>query len=215
MKIWKRTAFAGILGAMLLSGCAMNVSTIEPDMRAFTLENKPSATATVFIREVKDKRVFAENGRAYMPTWSNDGTHEEARAVGRKRNSFGMAEGGLVLPEGMPATEVVKKALSQALIDDGYKVVQNPSEVTDQTRVLDVDMDQFWCWVQMGFWALALNGDISAQVRPEGEEPVTVQSHVMRRSIAATDGGWLNVLNDAIHEFYLNAKDKFRDSFKK
>ena len=198
MKIWKRTAFAGIFGAMLLSGCAMNVSTIEPDLRAFTLENKPSATATVFIREVKDKRVFAENGRAYMPTWSNDGTHEEARAVGRKRNSFGRAEGGLVLPEGMPATEVFKKALAQALVDDGYKVVKDPSEVTDQTRVLDVNMDQFWCWAQLGTWTFSLHGDVVAKVRSGEEEPLTVQSHAVRRTIAATDGGWLNVLNDAI-----------------
>ena len=211
MKFSTVTALAGILAALMLSGCATSVSTLDPDLSAFTLQNNEAATKTAYIRSVKDKRVFAENAPANMPTWSNDGSHEEARAVGRKRTGFGRASGGLVLPEGQTAAGVVKSALSQALIDNGYKVIDDKDQVTEETRVLDVDMDQFWNWIQMGFWTLAVNGDMKAKVQSAGQqEPVTVEAHVTRRSVAVTDNSWLRVLNETIQKFYQDARDKLK-----
>lgn len=79
MKI--RYVLAGLLlPVMFLSGCATNVSTLEPDLSMCAGQNNATETAqTVFIKNVTDERVFAANARADMPTWSNDGSYEEER----------------------------------------------------------------------------------------------------------------------------------------
>lgn len=196
---------------LLLSGCATNVSTLEPDLSAFPGKSDPAAIKTAYIKSVVDARVFNDNApQAYMPTWSNDGTQEEARAVGRKRNTFGKAMGGIVFPENMPATSVVKTTLTQALIDNGYRVIETEAEVTPETKVIDVRMNQFWSWMNPGFWQLTLTCDIKTDVTQKNAEPLILEGEYHEGFQAATESNWLTVINQAIRNFYEDAKAKLK-----
>lgn len=210
MKI--RYILAGLLlPVMFLSGCATNVSTLEPDLSMCAGQNNATETAqTVFIKNVTDERVFAANARADMPTWSNDGSYEEERAIGRKRNGFGKAMGGLVLPEGMPATSVVKEVLTQAFSDNGYRVVKQETEVTDETRVVNVKMPKFWSWMTPGFWQIHLSSNIEADVSGFNKEAVKIKGRYTEGFQTGVESNWLTVLNQAIKNFYEDAKAKLK-----
>lgn len=204
--------FAGaVFPALFLAGCATNVSTLTPDLSMCQGNNNPDAIKSVYIKSVTDGREFSDNARqAYMPTWSNDGSYEEARAIGRKRNGFGKAMGGLVLPEGMPATTVVKQTLTQAFVDNGYKVVENEADVTNETKVVNVKMPTFWSWMNPGFWNIRLTTDIEADVSGYQEEIVRVKGKYGEGFQLGTESNWLNVLNQAIRKFYEDAKSKLK-----
>lgn len=200
-----------VVPVFFLAGCATNVSTLTPDLSMCRGNNNPESTKSVYIKSVTDGREFSDKARqAYMPTWSNDGSYEEARAVGRKRNGFGKAMGGLVLPEGMPATAVVKQTLTQALVDNGYKVVEKESDVTSDTKVLDVKMPTFWSWMNPGFWNIRLTTDIEAEVSGYQEETVRVKGKYGEGFQLGTESNWLEVLNAAIRKFYEDAKNKLK-----
>lgn len=199
------------VAVLLLSGCATNVSTLEPDLAAYPAKSDSAAVKSAYIKNVTDGRIFSENApQADMPTWSNDGTHEEARAVGRKRNSYGKAMGGIVFPEHMPVTSVVKTTLTQALIENGYRVVETDSEVTPDTKILEVRVNKFWSWMNPGFWQIKLSCDIEANVSPKDAEQVTVVGEYHEGFQTGTESNWLSVINRAIHNFYEDAKTKLK-----
>ena len=79
------------------------------------------------------------------------------------------------MPEGMPATSVVKEVLTQAFSDNGYRVVKQETEVTDETRVVNVKMPKFWSWMTPGFWQIHLSSNIEADVSGFNKEAVKIK----------------------------------------
>ena len=201
-----------VVPVALLSGCATNVSTLNPDLSMCTeINNNPSSDTSVFIQSVSDERVFAENApSADMPTWSNDGTHEEDRAIGRKRNGFGMALGGIVLPQGITATSIVERALSQAFKDNGYYVIKNAAEVNNNTKIIDIKMTQYWSWMNPGAFTITLTSDIKADVTGYSSEPVNVHGNYSENFAFGTESSWLKVINQAIKNFLEDARNKLK-----
>lgn len=201
------------VATLALTGCVTNVSTLSPDTKFVDAAQKEKAelsTKTAFIRKVVDERKFRTNAAPDKPTWSNDGSHEEGRAIGRKRNSFGKALGGFVLPAGFTAADVVRKTLGEVLTANGYKVLGSEGDVKPETKVIDVDMTQFWMWMNPGFWQLTLSADINSTVRQEGAEPVNVKGEYHEGFQVGTDSNYLTVLNTALRTFYEDAVEKLK-----
>lgn len=199
-----------VVSVMLLSGCATSISTLDPDLSAYPGKSDPAAEKTVYIKTVEDMRLFADNADTpEEPTWAN-GSQEEARAIGRKRNVYGKALGGLVLPEGMPATSVIKTTLTQALIENGYKVVESESEVAQDTKVFDVRMNKFWSWVNVGFWSIKLSSNIEAVLVDNNMQTVRVEGNYAEHFQTGSESNWLKVLNQTIKNFFIDAKTKLK-----
>ena len=200
------------VSVILLTGCAASVSTIEPDLSAYSARSDVAAAKTAFIRTVNDRRVFSANASSPdQPTWSNDGTKEEARAIGRKRHGYGMAMGGLVLPQGMTAAGVVKKTLTQALIENGYKVVESEAEVTPGTYVIDVEMNKFWSWMNPGLLGFTLSANVGADVADKNARTVHIEGRYSEGGFQTfMDSNWLKVLNQALKNFFEDAKAKLK-----
>lgn len=113
--------------------------------------------------------------------------------------------GGLMLPEGQKVTDLVKASVAQALAANGYRVLDSEADVSSDTKVLSVDMNQFWLTTKPK-WNLKMSVEIGAQIRSEDGKAVTVETEYVRGASGPKDGAFLNAINGALEWFIEKAK---------
>src|SRR6185312_1795639 len=210
-----RTLGFPLLLAISLSACALGRSTVDikPPGNVAT-----SGTAFAKIVKVEDLRVFeAAPSDAGTPSLENADEMTDkkitARAVARKRNSYGGALGDVVLPEGQTVADLVRSAAKRALQERGYTVVEEGSTQYATALPLNIQIVGFWTWVAPGFWTvnlefksiLKLDGDALV-----GATPPPVESHLKDFPMAVTDGTWTNMVQRGIDD----VSDRIRDAIK-
>jgi hypothetical protein len=114
-----------ILFCVLLTGCATTRGSL--DVRVPVLEN-PSSELAFRIPEVIDARRFeAKPPDPSIPSLKNSNEINDpkitSRAIARKRNSYGMAMGDILLPEGHTVSGVTSDAIVRAFRLAGYRVL--------------------------------------------------------------------------------------------
>jgi len=191
----------------ILQGCATSRSEIK-------LESTPTAQATVpaptkgkvVIRNIKDSRIFEQApGDPSIPSLGFEGAAQatadiKARAIGRKRNTFGKALGDILLENGQTVENVIRENLATALRESGYQVVTNGAEAN--ALVLDADIKQFWSWFQPGFWAITLHSKIETTLNTSNNTtPITISVHAEESGLAATDSAWLEITNKGLEAY--------------
>jgi len=206
-----RVAAIGILAATapLLAGCATNRSEILPANPVTALAAKPpTKDRAILIRSVRDERVFAEQSKdPNVPTLGFEGAAHasadvKARAIGRKRNTFGQPMGDILLERSATVADVVRENLSAAFSEAGYKVTTNTADAGERPLVVDVRVKQFWEWFEPGFWALTLHVNIETNLEgPDLHEPIVVGVAAKHSYQAASDDSWLEVLEEALKEY--------------
>lgn len=120
----KDFARVGVLFAVLvMTGCATSRSEIR--LTAAPPPGKAAAGSEVVIRSIEDLRVF-EEAPAHPGTpslgWGGAGAAPadiKARAIGRKRNTYGKALGDVLLEPGDSVIAVVRQNLAAALSSSG------------------------------------------------------------------------------------------------
>lgn len=195
MKIILKIAFAALFAASL-SACALDRSTITLDQAKVDIPAGSKLTPV--------KIVNVTDGRYFDPAPPNPDTPSlakedigntalKARAIGRKRNGYGMALGDVVLPEGTTVSGVVRTAVANGFKLAGYRVVEAGDPDFDKAAPVDVRVDKFWCWVQMGFWSLKVHNasEVDLTGVPGAAQPkLTVQGGVADKSMAVTESRW-------------------------
>lgn len=163
---------------------------------------------TAYIREVTDLRVFpkvkTQEGTKPWPLTDD----EKARALGRKSVGLPGASqpaGGLILPEGQKVTDLVKASVAQALAANGYRVLDSEADVSSDTKVLSVDMNQFWLTTKPK-WNLKITVDIGAQIQSEEGKRVLVETQYVRRTGVPGDSPFVKTINGALERFIEKAK---------
>ncbi|WP_157719145.1 hypothetical protein [Halopseudomonas salegens] len=84
---------------------------------------------SVYIASVVDNRVFEEAPRdPPVPSLGFEGASAatdaiKARAIGRKRDSYGKALGDILLPEGQSVEQLIRLHATTAFNDTGWQVV--------------------------------------------------------------------------------------------
>jgi hypothetical protein len=162
---------------------------------------QPSANDFVKLTEIRDVRRFeADARRPSVPSLQDAAEIKDSsltsRALGRKRDAFGGAAGDILLPEGRTVQQVVREAMTKAVGELGYLVVDKQSPEFDQALPLQVDIEQFWGWIT-GLWApsfefegilllksQALIGGAEVRVRGYFEGPAWDAHDVMQLGIA-------------------------------
>lgn len=162
-----RLAIAALVLSWLMTGCsgAPVVEVVLQDMalrRPGTLDVRiayaqPSANDFVKLTEIRDVRRFeADPRRPSVPSMQDAAETKDSsitsRALGRKRDPFGGAAGDILLPEGRTVQQVVREAMTRAVGELGYLVVDKQSPEFDKALPLQVDIEQFWGWFS-GLWA--------------------------------------------------------------
>ena len=201
----------GMLGAtvVLLAGCATNRSEILPANPMTALATKPPTKGrTILIRSVSDDRVFAEQSKdPSVPTLGSGGAAHatgevKARAIGRKRNTFGQPMGDILLERSATVADIVQENVTAALTEAGYKVTTNTADAGERPLVVDVRVKQFWEWFEPGFWALTLHVNIETNLEGLDLREALVANVSTKHSYqAASDDSWLEVLEEGLREY--------------
>ena len=191
--------------AAILGGCATSRSEIKIASPAATSVPPPSTSArTVVIRSIKDDRIFEQAPKvANVPSLGFEGSAQaadevKARAIGRKRNTFGKALGDVLLENGQSVVGLVRESLTAAFQQSGFRVAAEGT-AGSAPLLIDVRIKQFWAWVQPGFWAITLNTNIETDLNISGAPAtVNVSVHVEDSRQFVTDGAWLEIAEKAL-----------------
>ncbi|MDH3233729.1 MAG: flagellar biosynthesis protein [Alphaproteobacteria bacterium] len=191
---------------VLLGGCAVNRSEINVGVD----KSQPAAAATVPVKlvNVTDKRRFELNPRRpSIPSLKNGEINDSKitkRAIARKRNSYGMAMGDVLLPPGRTVEDLAREALVKALNEAGYRVLKPSDPGYQAAPALSADIHEFWSWVTPGFTEIAM--EFKADVRLIGDWPAAVDKRTVRgyarvTGFAGTESMWQETINKGIDNF--------------
>ena len=213
MLLFRTASFALALTAGLLGGCATSRSELSiatpASATAPRLANPNAPTAVV--RVVKDARMFEQKpSEPSTPSLGFEGSDKatfeiKQRAVGRKRNSFGMALGDVLLQQGQSVEGLVRDSITEALRESGYNVVAGGA-VTTPSMEISADIKKFWSWVQPGFVAITVKSEIAVDLTVSsktGVTPVSVSVEDPRQFV--TDSAWLEAIQKALAAFRAQA----------
>jgi len=219
-KTTRLLAMALVAASAILGGCATSRSEVKIASPAAT-PGEPQAASngrTVVIRSVKDERTFEQAPtNPGTPSLGFEGAGKasddiKARAIGRKRNSFGQAMGDVLLQPGQTVQALVRDNLAAAFQRAGYRVVPDASGATNPILV-DVRIKQFWSWLQPGFWALTLNANVETTMQLSGSgTPVTVNVHATDSRQIATENVWIEIVEKALAQYRTDAASKLGGS---
>jgi hypothetical protein len=204
-----------VLGLIFgLSACATSRSAIGIDLPKEA--NKTTGMA-VKITTVADARNFATNPDD--PTQPSLGDPDDianaqltARAIGRKRNTYGQALGDVVLPEGQTVAGVVTGITRRALEEAGYRVVDAGSPDYAKAAAVAVKVDQFWGWSRPGFWSITMSFEgkvaLDSDLVTNPAEPVTVHAEIHPQM--GTEDNWKEVIQMGATQLIAKMKERLK-----
>lgn len=204
-----------IAAVLLLEGCATSRSEIRLGGPPAAAARAPDANApTVLIRTVKDERVFEQApDEPSTPSLGFEGAANatadaKARAIGRKRNTFGKALGDVLLQEGQTVAGVVRENLAAAFVDAGFKL-RDEKSAEPPALTVDVHVRKFWSWIQPGFWAITVHAEIATDLDlSTAASPTPVTVHVEDARQLVTESAWMETLGKALLAYRQAATQK-------
>jgi len=188
--------------ASILTGCAVGRDTVDVSAPHAT---NPASGKLVRIDSVADKRQFQTTPTspevASLDPDEDTGSAVMARAIGRKRGSFGKGLGDVVLPEGKTVSGLVETAVASGFQEAGYVVVKKGDPGFDSASAVSAEVIDFWAWFQPGFWAvttnhkseLKLTGDVGGF---RGEQ--TIMTRVSESKQIVTAGDWREIVEKGL-----------------
>ncbi|MGO4304226.1 flagellar biosynthesis protein [Cupriavidus sp. RAF12] len=200
MLIARLLAYAA--AASIVAGCAVGRDTIDvPAPHG----NNPASGKLVRIESVLDKREFqAAPPSADIASLDPDedtGEGSKARAIGRKRNTYGKALGDVVLPEGKTVSGLVEGAITTAFQQSGYVVVHKGEEGYDRASPVSAQVTDFWAWFAPGFWSVSTNHKSEVQITGNvgalsGEK--IIKTRVSESKQVVTSSDWREIVEKGL-----------------
>jgi uncharacterized lipoprotein YajG len=204
------------ISVLFLSGCATSRSVIEVPLPA-SGEVSKSNGKEIFINSVTDQRVFEVKPREpSTPSLDPDekqGDDIQLRAIARKRNSYGMGLGDILLPEGKTVESLMSTVVRQAFVENGYNVLSKKEQITDNTYIVDVQINKLWSWMNPGFWAITLSSEIATDVTikyKDSSDKKTISIKASDNFQTGVEGNWLEVMQSALKLYITELKVKFK-----
>jgi len=202
-----------------LAGCVTSRSEIKlpgPTIVA------PATTATsaqhvVVIGKITDERVFEDGSDdPSTPSLGFGGAGKatddiKARAVARKRNTYGMALGDVVLQPGQTVESVIRENLAAAFQQAGYQV-KDEGDAGPSPLVVDVHIKKFWSWFTPGFWAITLENEISTDLVLNGVAVPMVSAHVEEKHAVTTDKDWIEIVDKGLDAYRAEVSHRMQGS---
>jgi uncharacterized lipoprotein YajG len=209
MRLHPACKLALLLLCTTLVGCATSRSELKlTDPTADAPAPAVRKAQTVLIRAVTDQRVFEQAPKdPSIPSLGFEGAAQataevKARAIGRKRNTFGAALGDVLLENGQTVTGVVRDSLAAGLRQAGYRVTSNAAEAGPSPLVMDVAVKEFWAWFNPGFWSITLSTRITTDLVIQGGPPsMTVNVLAQDSRQAAFESAWIEIVDKALKEY--------------
>jgi hypothetical protein len=196
---------------LLMTGCAATHSTFD-----VPIPQAQSTSANGFIKltEVRDVRRFEAAPRnPSIPSLQNAAEIEDraitSRAIARKRGGFGAALADILLPEGRTVEQLVREAVTKAVNENGYTVVDERSPEFGNALPLQIDIQQFWAWFTPGFFLLSVEFEGILVLKGEaliGSAERQVRAYGIVKGMVATDNEWQEVMRLGIADLIETVK---------
>lgn len=204
----------GLSCLLLLGGCATSRSVVDIALPAAGAAPHQSGKE-VMISSVSDRRQFETNPPSPSVPSLDPGEDQsdatKARAVGRKRNTFGKALGDILLKEGQTVETLTAASIRQAFTEKGYKVIERKEQATGNTLFVDATVDKFWSWMNPGFASITLSTEIATNlsIKAGGNGKTTVVAVKASDGFqTGMEGNWVEVINKALRAYVDELKAK-------
>jgi hypothetical protein len=201
-----------IFFVFILSSCATNRSVLNIDPNNNVLSTPLYKFA--IIRSVTDAREFMDKPPTPdIPSLGQGGISKhsaelQARAIGRKRNGYGKALGDVFLDEKNSVQNLVNNTLTNVLNKYGYKTYDINSNYPPGTIFIDVTINKFWSWIDIGFWSIGIEAEIDTNVNITYDDNRTrsISARTSNRVMAATDSAWKETIDLILQSYEKNAE---------
>lgn len=186
-----------------LSACAVTRSEVAIPSQS---SPQPEMGAAVALLPPVDARHFEAAPKIPSipslkePAQIND-TEITARAVGRKRNGYGMAMGDVLLTPPQTASTLVGDAVKAGLRDSGYRVVEPNDPAFASAPKISVRINEFWTWITPGFGSIKLDNVTKLTIEgslPALSSPQDVEVHEQKGYFAITESAWAPFIDVAL-----------------
>ena len=212
MNMQRYGAIALLLGSAILGGCATSRSEVKLAAPEAGVSVPVTKQRAVVIQSVRDERIFMEKpGDPSTPSLGGEGATAataatKARAIGRKRNTYGQALGDVLLQEGQTVTGVVRDNLAAAFRQAGYRVAPDSASAGPQPLLVDVRIRKFWSWLQPGFWAITVHSQIETDLQVSGSgTTTTVMVSARDPQQFVSDSVWIASVEKALANYRAEA----------
>jgi len=210
-----------VAAVVLLAGCATSRSVLDlsPGVPQDVQSTATADGKAVYIDAVRDSRKFQERPSSpSIPSLDPSEASSDSiklRAIGRKRNTYGKALGDILLQDGTTVESLTSSAIRRAFVESGYQVLDSSSQVAPGVYVVDADIDQFWTWMNPGFWAITISSEISTSLNiNEGakKQQLAVQVRSSDNFQVGTEGNYIKVITGALNLYVEELKRKLKSS---
>ncbi|HPO13713.1 MAG TPA: hypothetical protein PLI09_09725 [Candidatus Hydrogenedentes bacterium] len=179
-----------------------------------SVENLPSGNVIAIVRVTDNRKFELAPRNPSVPSLRGREVEDKmitSRAIARKRNSYGMAMGDILLPEGRTVENVVREALTKAFREAGYSVLDSTSAPNASAMPVEADIEQFWSWFTPGFATISV--EFEARVKIKGNiQPFTngetVRGYVKHHAAAAGTRQWQNAFDTGVAAFIDEVKKR-------
>jgi len=199
-----------------LTSCATNRSVLivtPEDTLPSTVLDK-----SAIIRSITDARQFMDKPPTPdIPSLGQGGvlkhsTELRSRAIGRKRNGYGKALGDVFLEDNNSVQNLVINTLTNVLNNYGYKIHDINLTYPPDTIFIDITINKFWSWIDIGFWSIGIDAEIDTDVSITYDDNKTksISARTSNRVMAATDSAWKETIDLALQNYKKNAEKELK-----
>ena len=190
-----------------LTGCATSRSELDIAVPVSTTTALTSAKS-VYVEAVADIRQYETKPKEpNIPSLDPSEAQDDAirqRAVGRKRNAYGMGLGDILLRDGQSVPALVKSSVQEAFKQKGYRIIESKVGVDPETLSVLVRIDKFWSWMNPGFWSITLSTEISTSIDVEtagGKRQIITEAKSSDHFQTGAESNWMDVINVALKNY--------------
>lgn len=205
-----RRSIALVLFPVLMGGCAAIDSVVTPDL---VMVANPVEGIAVRIETVEDARQFQERPpHPDQPSLASSVIGDasvRARAIGRKRNGFGLALGDIRIPEGQTVAGLIGNAITQGFRMAGYRVLSSGQSGYEQAVPISAKINQFWCWVNIGLVGATVSNRtevVLSAPRPPVTGNLTVSGTASESGMMVVEDDWQKIAGLGLANFAQNLR---------
>ncbi|MGN6512432.1 MAG: hypothetical protein ACTHKZ_02500 [Lysobacteraceae bacterium] len=195
---------------LMLGACATSRSTLSlqlPEQGTYVTGDKIAQ-----IEAVTDARHFeADPDDPGTPSlkggdkYALDAAGRE-KAIARKRNTYGMAIGDILLDGSDTVPSLTRELVAQGLRERGYRVLAPGESAPDGTLPVRVKVDEFWAWFTPGFWAATIEARVRTDIEFPGGRSAEVIGHGENTVQSGRDRNW----QEAYERAFADYREKLR-----
>jgi hypothetical protein len=207
----------GMCVTVSMVGCTTSRSFIQLPAHSTVVVAETNLKKTAIINTIQDSRVFEEKpAMANIPSLKyglKNATPElKAKAIGRKRATFGQALGDFILRD-KTVSQVVEQRVHSALNQAGYRVIKaNEHEQAD--IVVDVNITKLWAWMHPNYVAPTINSDIETYtvITSNKTDTRTFRTFIKYSAVygLGDDKRWIRIISDSLDDYEQRLADQLK-----